>query len=112
MVEPTESESLAEIDRFCEAMLSIAEEAHNIANTDNAWTSEDNPLVNAPHTMDVLAVEKWTHAYSRKTAVFPSGVSPSNKYWPPVSRIDNVYGDKNLICSCPPLSDYAEPESA
>ena len=108
MVEPTESESLAEIDRFCEAMLSIAEEAHNIANTDNDWSSDDNPLVNAPHTMEHLAVDEWTRAYSRKTAVFPSGVSPANKYWPPVSRIDNVHGDKNLICSCPPLTDYVD----
>ena len=112
MVEPTESESLAEIDRFCEAMLSIAEEAHNIANTDNDWSSDDNPLVNAPHTMEHLAVDEWTRDYSRKTAVFPSGVSPANKYWPPVSRIDNVHGDKNLICSCPPLSSYTEAANA
>ena len=112
LVEPTESESLAEIDRFCEAMLSIAEEAHNIANTDNDWSAEDNPLANAPHTMEVLAVEDWKHAYSRKTAVFPSGVSAASKYWPPVSRIDNVHGDKNLICSCPPLSEYADEANA
>ncbi len=108
MVEPTESESLAEIDRFCEAMLSIANEAHNIVNEASDWNATDNPLVNAPHTMDALGVENWTHAYSRKTAVFPAGVSTANKYWPPVSRVDNVHGDKNLICSCPPLSDYED----
>jgi len=89
-------------------MLVIAKEAHDIANPNNTQSTEDNPLVNAPHTMDVLSVDNWLHAYSRKQAVFPEGVSSESKYWPPVSRIDNVYGDKNLICSCPPMSLYEE----
>ena len=109
MVEPTESESLDEIDRFCDAMLAIASEAADVAKGIDGQTAEDNPLVNAPHTVSMLAEESWTHAYSRAIAVFPSGVSPDSKYWPPVRRIDNVYGDKNLICSCPPLSDYQAP---
>jgi len=106
MVEPTESESMGEIDRFCDAMLAIAAEAHAIAKLENEWSSADNPLVNAPHTMDALSSDSWTHPYSRSQAVLPNGMSSANKYWPPVSRIDNVHGDKNLICSCPPLSDY------
>lgn len=106
MVEPTESESLKEIDRFCDAMLSIAKEAHLITDETCAYTLEDNPLVNAPHTMDALSDDQWSHTYSRRTAVFPDGVCSENKYWPPVSRVDNVHGDKNLICSCPPLSSY------
>ena len=110
MVEPTESESLGEIDRFCDAMLAIAREAADVAKGVDGQTAEDNPLVNAPHTVSMLAEESWAHTYSRATAVFPPGVSPDSKYWPPVRRIDNVYGDKNLICSCPPLSDYQAPE--
>jgi glycine dehydrogenase len=106
MVEPTESESLKEIDRFCDAMLAIAEEARLITDESSAYTSTDNPLVNAPHTMDALSDDEWTHTYSRRTAVFPKGVTSETKYWPPVSRVDNVHGDKNLICSCPPLSSY------
>lgn len=106
MVEPTESESLKEIDRFCDAMLAIAEEARLITDSSSAYTSEDNPLVNAPHTMDVLSKDEWVHPYNRRTAVFPNGMSPETKYWPPVSRVDNVHGDKNLICSCPALSSY------
>lgn len=106
MVEPTESESLKEIDRFCDAMLAIAEEARFITDESSAYTPEDNPLVNAPHTMDALSDDEWNHTYTRRTAVFPDGVSSETKYWPPVSRVDNVHGDKNLICSCPPLSSY------
>jgi len=106
MVEPTESESLAEIDRFCDAMLAIAAEAADVQHGVDGQTADDNPLVNAPHTMAMLADDNWTHPYKRAKAVFPIGVSPDRKYWPPVRRIDNVFGDKNLICSCPPLSDY------
>jgi glycine dehydrogenase len=106
MVEPTESESLKEIDRFCDAMLTIAEEARLITDESSAYTHADNPLVNAPHTMNALSADEWSHTYSRQTAVFPKGVTSESKYWPPVSRVDNVHGDKNLICSCPPLSSY------
>ncbi|PID63685.1 MAG: glycine dehydrogenase (aminomethyl-transferring) [Gammaproteobacteria bacterium] len=106
MVEPTESESLYEIDRFCDAMLAIHEEAKAVG--DGRLPADDNPLVNAPHTMDMLASEDWTHPYSREQAVFPAGFEQaSGKYWPPVRRVDNVYGDKHLICSCPPMEEYA-----
>jgi len=109
MVEPTESESLGEIDRFCDAMLAIHAEAMKIR--DGVWPADDNPLVNAPHTARDLSADIWAHPYSRQQAVFPAGEDQSqSKYWPPVSRVDNVYGDKHLICSCPPLSNYeAEP---
>jgi len=105
MIEPTESESLAEIDRFCDAMLSIHQEAMRVARGE--WSAEDNPLVNAPHTAEVLLSDAWSRAYSRQEAAFPSGKSALPvKYWPAVSRIDHVHGDKNLICSCPPMSSY------
>lgn len=110
MVEPTESESLAEIDRFCDAMLKIHAEAMKVK--DGAWPADDNPLMNAPHTASELVADEWTHPYSRAEAVYPGGVEQQqNKYWPPVQRIDNVYGDKHLICSCPPLSSYEADES-
>ncbi|HEX3614426.1 MAG TPA: aminomethyl-transferring glycine dehydrogenase [Sporichthyaceae bacterium] len=105
MVEPTESEDLAEIDRFCDAMIAIAGEIERVAAGE--WPAEDNPLRNAPHTAATLAVEKWEHPYSRAEAVFPPGVSQVDKYWPPVSRIDGAYGDRHLICSCPSLEDLA-----
>jgi len=104
MVEPTESESLKEIDRFCDAMLAIHEEAMKVAN--GHWPADNNPLVNAPHTMDTLLVENWPHPYSREQAAFPGIAGTTNKYWPPVKRIDNVYGDKHLVCSCPPMESY------
>jgi glycine dehydrogenase len=106
MVEPTESEPKPELDRFCEAMISIAKEAEKVASGD--WPKDDNPLVNAPHpAIDVLAAE-WAHPYSREQAAFPAGdENMASKYWPPVSRIDNVAGDRNLVCSCPPLEALA-----
>ncbi len=105
MVEPTESEPKRELDRFCEAMIAIAGEAAKVASGE--WPAGDNPLVNAPHTAaETLAVE-WAHPYSRLEAAYPAGnADTAAKYWPPVSRIDNVAGDRNLICSCPPLSNY------
>jgi glycine dehydrogenase len=106
MVEPTESEPKAELDRFCAAMIAIAAEAEKIAA--GTWTRTDNPLVNAPHTAtEVLALD-WQHAYSRMEAAYP-GVDPDTtaKYWPPVSRIDNAAGDRNLVCSCPPIEELA-----
>ncbi|MEU9133389.1 aminomethyl-transferring glycine dehydrogenase [Kitasatospora sp. NPDC048540] len=103
MIEPTESEDLHEIDRFCAAMIEIRAEIEKVGS--GAWPAEDNPLANAPHTAATMAGE-WEHAYSRQEAVFPAGVNPADKYWPPVSRIDGAYGDRNLVCSCPPLDDY------
>jgi glycine dehydrogenase len=103
MVEPTESEDLAEIDRFIEAMIAIRAEIAKVAAGD--WPAEDNPLRNAPHTAHSL-VEDWAHPYSRAEAAYPAGADPAAKYWPPVRRIDGAYGDRNLMCSCPPVSDY------
>ncbi|SFT86090.1 glycine dehydrogenase [Actinopolyspora lacussalsi subsp. righensis] len=102
MVEPTESENLAELDRFCDAMIAIRAEIDKVAA--GTWSAEDNPLVNAPHTAASLAGE-WEHSYSRWDAVYPTG-APENKIWPPVRRIDQARGDRNLVCSCPPLSAY------
>ena len=106
MVEPTESESRAELDRFCDAMLAIFEEAQAVKA--GTWPADDNPLVNAPHTAETLLSDEWAHAYPRKLGGLPGAANPASKYWPPVARVDNVYGDKNLICSCPPLSSYEE----
>ncbi|WP_432250187.1 aminomethyl-transferring glycine dehydrogenase [Streptomyces sanyensis] len=103
MIEPTESEDLAELDRFCDTMIAIRAEIEKVASGD--WPAEDNPLRNAPHTAAALGGE-WQHAYSREEAVFPAGVSAADKYWPPVRRIDGAFGDRNLVCSCPPLDEY------
>lgn len=104
MIEPTESESLSEIDRFCEAMLSIRAEITKVESEE--WSLTDNPLVNAPHTLDDVTDPDWNRAYSRNEAVKPSPYQTQHKYWPAVNRIDNVLGDRNLVCTCPPLSDY------
>ncbi|MFS7381008.1 aminomethyl-transferring glycine dehydrogenase [Rahnella inusitata] len=101
MVEPTESESKVELDRFIDALLAIRGEIDSVAKGE--WPLADNPLVNAPHVQDEL-VSEWTHPYSRELAVFPAG--SENKYWPAVKRLDDVYGDRNLFCSCVPISDY------
>ncbi|WP_327270151.1 aminomethyl-transferring glycine dehydrogenase [Streptomyces sp. NBC_01218] len=103
MIEPTESEDLAEIDRFCDAMIAIRGEIEKVASGE--WSADDNPLANAPHTANALGGE-WNHSYSRAVAVFPAGVSAADKYWPPVRRIDGAFGDRNLVCSCPPLDAY------
>ena len=100
MVEPTESEDLAEIDRFVEAMIAIKVEADAVAA--GRWPADDNPLHNAPHTARSVIEGEWAHAYSRETAVYPVRGLLRNKYWPPVRRIDNAYGDRNLVCACPP----------
>nr|WP_265739312.1 aminomethyl-transferring glycine dehydrogenase [Arthrobacter polaris] len=105
MVEPTESEDLAEIDRFINAMICIRQEISAVQ--DGLWPAGDNPLANAPHTAQSLTQE-WTHPYTREEAVFPSGVDPRAKYWPVVRRIDQAYGDRNLICSCPSIEELAE----
>ena len=106
MIEPTESESLGELDRFCDAMIQIADEIAHVA--DGRWNSDDNPLVRAPHTAEDLLVEDWRRPYSRELAAYPVRAQRSAKYWPPVSRIDGGYGDRNLMCSCPPVSDFVE----
>ncbi|MFJ8078849.1 aminomethyl-transferring glycine dehydrogenase [Streptomyces sp. NPDC096176] len=103
MIEPTESEDLTELDRFCDTMIAIRSEIEKVASGE--WPADDNPLCNAPHTAAALGGE-WDHAYSRAEAVFPAGVSASDKYWPPVRRIDGAFGDRNLVCSCPPLDEY------
>ncbi|MDX6746768.1 aminomethyl-transferring glycine dehydrogenase [Polaribacter sp. PL03] len=101
MIEPTESESLAELDRFCDAMISIREEIKN-ATKENA----NNPLKNAPHTQEMLTADDWTLPYTRKQAAFPLEYIADNKFWPTVRRVDDAYGDRNLICSCNPIEDY------
>jgi glycine dehydrogenase len=106
MVEPTESESQAELDRFCDAMIAIREEIARIESGE--WPRDDNPLVNAPHTVDTIAKAEWTHPYSRETAVFPVASLRANKYWPPVARIDQAYGDRHLVCACPPPEAYRQ----
>ncbi|WP_406264816.1 aminomethyl-transferring glycine dehydrogenase [Streptomyces sp. NBC_00191] len=103
MIEPTESEDLTEIDRFCDTMIAIRGEIERVASGE--WPAQDNPLSNAPHTAAALGGE-WEHAYSREEAVFPAGVSAADKYWPPVRRIDGAFGDRNLVCSCPPMDEY------
>ena len=105
MVEPTESETKAELDRFCDAMLAIAAEAEEIAS--GRADAEDNPLKRAPHTVEDL-VGDWDRSYGREAACFPPGALRVDKYWPPVNRIDNVYGDRHLVCSCPPVDSYRE----
>jgi glycine dehydrogenase len=106
MIEPTESESLAEIDRFCDAMLCIRDEIRAVE--DGRLDPINNPLKNAPHTLDEVTATNWDRPYSREQAVWPVDSLRSDKYWPPVNRVDNVYGDRNLICSCPSIESYLE----
>ena len=103
MVEPTESEPMSEVDRFCDAMISIAREIDEVKNGN--WSKEDNPVINSPHTVETLTQENWSHPYSRQIALANLS-EKSNKYFPPVGRIDNVFGDRNLVCSCPPIEAY------
>jgi glycine dehydrogenase len=104
MIEPTESESLAELDRFCEALIAIREEIRAIEAGE--MDPEDNPLKRAPHTAEVIAAEGWDRPYSREQAAFPTAWVRESKFWPFVSRIDNVYGDRHLVCVCPPIEAY------
>ena len=105
MVEPTESESLEELDRFCDAMVAIRQEIARIEKGE--WSQDDNPLKHAPHTAQAVCATEWAHGYSREAAAYPLNSLRRNKYWSPVGRVDNVWGDRNLSCSCPPVSDYA-----
>jgi glycine dehydrogenase len=106
MVEPTESESLQELDRFIAAMKAIREEIRMVET--GVWPQDDNPLINAPHTAQAVSGSEWHHTYSRERAAYPMASLLQTKYWVPVARIDNVYGDRNLFCSCMPLSSYVE----
>jgi glycine dehydrogenase len=107
MVEPTESEPLEELDRFCEAMIAIRAEIEAVAS--GQLDREDNPLKHAPHTAEDVCATTWPHAYTREQAAYPVPRLRARKFWPPVSRVDNPYGDRNLVCTCPPLETYAEP---
>jgi glycine dehydrogenase len=110
MIEPTESEDIVELDRFIAAMIAIHQEIQEVGR--GTYSHEDSPLANAPHTAEMVTAESWNHPYSRETAAFPAGITTKEligrrgKYWPTVGRIDSAYGDRNLICSCPPVSDY------
>ena len=109
MIEPTESESKAELDRFCDAMIAIKQEINQVAA--GQLELADNPLVHAPHTAAIVSADEWTRNYSRSQAAYPLDSLRENKYWPPVGRLDHVFGDRNLICSCPSISDYEGDEA-
>jgi glycine dehydrogenase len=104
MIEPTESESQAELDRFCDAMIAIRAEIDQVASGE--FSFDDNPLVGAPHTAAVVSQDDWPRSYTRSQAAYPLASLRENKYWPPVGRLDHVYGDRNLVCSCPAIADY------
>ena len=106
MVEPTESESRYELDRFCTAMTIIRKEIAEVES--GTADQEDNVLKNAPHTSLMAAAEEWNHSYTRSKAVFPASWTVDSKFWPPVRRVDNAYGDRNLVCSCLPVEAYEE----
>ena len=104
MIEPTESEDLAEVDRFINAMIAIKNEIDAVAAGE--WELEASPLRNAPHTADCV-IGEWDKPYPARLGAFPTGVAHGSKYWPPVRRIDGAYGDRNLVCSCPPIEELA-----
>jgi glycine dehydrogenase len=104
MIEPTESESKAELDRFCDALIAIRDEIRQIEA--GVLDRQDNPLKNAPHTAEVVVSDSWNHAYSREQAAFPAPWTRDRKFWPAVSRVDNAFGDRNLVCACPPIEEY------
>ena len=106
------SETKEELDRFADAMISIAGEAKRVQSGE--WPADDNPLINAPHTASVISADEWMHPYSREVAAYPLSSLRKAKYWSPVGRVDNVYGDRHLMCTCPSIDDYrkaAEQES-
>ena len=106
MIEPTESEDKAELDRFCEALINIHGEIKAIE--DGRADKTDNALKNSPHTQQVICANEWNHAYSREDAAFPLAYVSKNKFWPSIGRINNTYGDRNLICTCEPMESYLE----
>ncbi len=105
MIEPTESESLAELDRFCDAMIAIRGEIRSIERGEA--DPDDNVVVNSPHTLAEITADEWSHPYSRQQAAYPASWLLRSKFWPAVGRVDNAYGDRNLQCSCPPMQAYA-----
>ena len=109
MIEPTESESLEELDRFCEAMISIKKEMDEIA--EGKYDQVENVIKHAPHTVRLVTADHWTRKYARSKAIFPLKWVKENKFWPSVARVDNAHGDRNLICTCPPIESYAEVEA-
>jgi len=109
MIEPTESESLQELDRFCDAMICIREEIRTLQEASS--DEQDSPLKNAPHTAAKVSSDNWPYSYSRQQAAYPMAGLVSNKYWPPVGRVDNVYGDRNLFCTCSPVEQFEQPQS-
>ncbi len=106
MIEPTESETKAELDRYCEALLTIRKEIAAIE--DGHLPRDDNPLKNAPHTVAEVSNSTWAHPYTQEQAAFPAPWLRDYKFWPAVSRIDNAYGDRNLVCTCPPMESFEE----
>ncbi|RKY90038.1 MAG: glycine dehydrogenase (aminomethyl-transferring), partial [Ignavibacteriae bacterium] len=106
MIEPTESESKAEIDRYCDALISIRNEIRQIE--EGKADTDDNLLKNAPHTLQSVIADEWNHSYSREKAAYPLSYIRKNKFWPSVGRIDSAYGDRNLVCACLPVSEYAD----
>jgi len=106
MVEPTESESKAELDRFCTAMISIKNEIKDVM--DGKLDAKDNPLKNAPHTALHVTSDSWSHPYDRKQAAYPAPWLEDHKYWPSVGRVNNAFGDRNLICTCPTIDNYKD----
>jgi len=106
MIEPTESEDLAELDRFIDAMIAIRGEIDRVA--EGSYDRADNPLKNAPHTAEEVTADEWKHAYSRSEAAYPVPSLRASKYWAPVGRIDQAYGDRNLVCACPPPEAFAQ----
>ena len=106
MVEPTESESLAELDRFCDALIAIREEIRAVQAGE--LDAADNPLCNAPHTLADVAADEWAHPYTRERAAYPVDSLHRYKYWSPVNRVDNVYGDRHLFCACPAIDAWRE----
>jgi glycine dehydrogenase len=106
MIEPTESESKEELDRFCDSMLAIKLECEEVIT--GAADKEDNVLKNAPHTVGEVSSDDWSHPYSRKKAAYPRDLGNQNKFWPSVARVNNTYGDRNLVCSCLPMEAYMD----
>ena len=104
MIEPTESEDKAEIDRFCDALIAIKGEIEKIQSKE--WDASDNPLKNAPHTAEMVTANDWTHGYTREQAAFPLPYVRDGKFWPSVARINNSHGDRHLICTCPAIESY------
>jgi glycine dehydrogenase len=105
MIEPTESESLEELDRFCDALIAIRAEIAEIE--DGSADRQDNLLLHAPHTAAEVTADAWTHPYGRERAAFPTDWTRRYKFWPPVARVESAYGDRNLVCACPPVEEYA-----